>query len=515
MNNSPLVSIIVPVYNSSKFLKDTIKSIEEQTYKNYEVIFIDDCSSDNSVQIIENYAKENSKVHIIKLKRNRGTAIARNIGIRKAKGRYLSFLDSDDYWIKEKLDYQIKFITENDYEFIYSSYRYMSSDGEKISTPIKITKKIDYKYILADNGIAMLTVMIDLEKIPKRYCYFPTSNIEDLLNWWSILKKGYVAYGQEQPLALYRKVKNSRGSNKFEMIKYRWQAYRKQEKFSIFKSMYYLLIYAIKATLKRINSWKWREKYEELEVAVSTMNLYSNEEIEELMDRLKIKSEYLVINQIENQNTKITNPKVINRCEKGLSRSRNVAINNLSSEIVCLADDDIVYEEDYKQTILEAHNKYRKADIICFYVESKNPNRKTKRMHTGKVGYIRSMRIFSPEITFKKDAIIKNGLKFDENFGAGAFVNRGEEQLFIYSALKKKMKVLFINKKIGEVYQEESTWFNGFDEEFFKKQGILFKEMSPKFYKLYIIQYAIRKYFLYQKKLSISKAVKLMMGKEN
>ena len=110
------------------------------------------------------------------------------------------------------------------------------------------------------------------------------------------------------------------------------------------------------------------------------MNLQSDKEIEELINRLNVKSNYLVVNQVENRNTKITNPKVINRCEKGLSRSRNVAINNVSSEIVCLADDDIVYEENYKQTILEAHNKYRKADIICFYVESKNPNRKTKRI---------------------------------------------------------------------------------------------------------------------------------------
>ncbi len=513
MNNNPFVSIIVPVYNSSNFIKETIKCVEEQTYKNYEAIFIDDCSSDNSAQIIEEYAKKDSRIKLIKLKRNKGTAFARNIGIRKAKGRFLAFLDSDDFWIKTKLESQLKFISDNKYEFIYSSYRYMSDNGEKISNAIRIKKKINYNYILADNGIAMLTVMIDLEKIPKRYCYFPESKIEDLLNWWSILKRGYVAHGQKEALALYRKVKNSRGSNKFEMIKNRWYSYRKLERFTVIRSSYYLVKYAVKASMKRINIWKLRDKYNELEVAVSVMNMKSDKEVEEQIGKQNIKSKYLIINQTKNKDTKIKNQNVISKCETGLSKSRNVAIENSSSDIVCFSDDDIIYEDDYEETILKAHNKYRDADIICFYIESKNKERKTKRMHSGKIRYIRSMRVFSPEITFKRESIIKNGLLFNENFGAGTFVNRGEEQLFIYSALKKKMKVLFVNKKIAEAEQKESLWFNGFDEDFFVKQGILFKSMSPRFYKLLIYQYAIRKYNLYHKNLSMKKAINTMLGK--
>jgi glycosyltransferase involved in cell wall biosynthesis len=116
------VSIITPSYNSEKFIKDTIGSVLSQTYKNWEMIIVDDVSPDNSNEIIEEYCKKDSRIKLIKLAKNSGPAVARNRAIQEAKGRYIAFLDADDLWKSEKLEKQIKFMTDNDLAFTYSSY---------------------------------------------------------------------------------------------------------------------------------------------------------------------------------------------------------------------------------------------------------------------------------------------------------------------------------------------------------------------------------------------------------
>lgn len=250
-------------------------------------------------------------------------------------------------------------------------------------------------------------------------------------------------------------------------------------------------------------------KYNEndIEVAVSTQNLKS---YGELIKKMKITSACLIINQFDNNNIPMNNKNVINRSEKGLSKSRNIAIQNTKNNIVLISDDDVSYNTNYKEIIIDAYNKYPNADIICFYVKSKNNKRKTKKMLTGKVGYLRAMKIISSEISFKRLSIINDNLKFDENYGSGTEFNRGEEQIFLYEALKKGLKILFVNKQIGEVSQEESIWFSKYDENFFYIQGQVFRKLSPKFYKLLIFQYAIRKYFLYRHSISFKDAISCM-----
>lgn len=250
-------------------------------------------------------------------------------------------------------------------------------------------------------------------------------------------------------------------------------------------------------------------KYNEndIEVAVSTQNLKS---YDDLIKKMKITSDCLIINQYDGT-APLNNKKVINKNEKGLSKSRNEAIKNAKNDIILIADDDVSYNTNYKEIIVDAYNEYKNADIICFYVKSKNNKRKTKKMFTGKVGYLRAMKIISCEISFKRTSIINNNLKFDENYGSGTKFNRGEEQIFLYEALKKGLKVLFINKQIGEVSQNDSIWFSKYDENFFYIQGQVFKRLSPKFYKLLIFQYAIRKYFLYHHSLSFKATISCML----
>lgn len=248
-----------------------------------------------------------------------------------------------------------------------------------------------------------------------------------------------------------------------------------------------------------------------IQVLISTQNLLNDFQVDTLIKNMNIKSNYLIVNQTNADGIRIKNSKVITKREKGLSKSRNLAISKAEENIVILADDDVIYMEDYEKVILETYKKYKDADIICFYVESKNEKRKTKKMLTGKIGYIRANKIASFEITFRKKSIIDNKLCFNERFGAGSELNRGEEQLFLYDAIRKKLKIMFINKKIASVKQNNSSWFDKMDEDFFIIQGRVFKEMSKKFYFILCVQYAIRKYFFYRKDITFFKALKCML----
>ena len=171
------------------------------------------------------------------------------------------------------------------------------------------------------------------------------------------------------------------------------------------------------------------------------------------------------------------------------------------------SDDDLVYEKDYKDIIEESYKKYKKADIICFHVESKN--RKIKKLKTGKIGLFRIMKISSFQISIKKDSI-KN-IRFDENFGAGKIYDRGEETIFLRDCLKAGLKIIFVNKKIGSVEQKESTWFKGFTKDYLYKKGKVLKRIYPKIYSFIILQFAIRKYCLYKNNVGFCEAIKVMM----
>ena len=515
MKEDELVSIIIPVYNSSRYLKDAIESIKKQTYQNYEVIFVDDKSTDNSLKIIEEYKNIDNRVKLIKLAKHEGAGIARNSGIKNAKGRYLTFLDSDDILVNNKLEIQVKFMKEKNCEFTCGNYKYINDGMTKISNEVKSLEITDYSSALLDMRILTSTVMIDLSIIPKQYCYMTNMMSEEVITWIKILKRGYMAYGINKVLVYYRVSKKSRSSNKIKTGISRWNIYRKIEKLSIKKSMYCFINYIVNAIKKRSVKWSKIDKYgrDDLQVLIAVQNMKDDKQIDELIKKSNVNSNYLVVNQAKESDIK--NKNVITVDEKGLGKSRNRAIYNATREILLLADDDLKYDDNYADTIIKYHNKYEDAGIICFYVESKNKKRKTKRMPTGRVGLIKTMRIVSFEVSLKRKFIVENNLKFNEIFGPGAKFDRGDEQVFLCRALRKKIKIVFVNRKIGEAAQDGSTWFEGFNEKYFMIQGRVFKEMSPKYYKILIIQFIIRKYFLYCKNITIRKAIKAMFDGAN
>lgn len=239
---SRLISIITPSYNSATFISQTIESVLAQSYQHWEMIIVDDCSSDNSIDIIKNYTKKNSAIKLITLNKNCGVANARNVGLENAKGDYIAFLDSDDLWDKNKLQEQINFMKHNNISLSYTSYIKIDEEGEVIGKVIP-PEWVDYKKMLKSNYIACSSAMVKRDILYNQY--FPPLKLrQDHAFWLSLLKKGITAYGLNEPLLHYRVRKRSISSNKVIAAYYQWKLYRNVEKLSIIKSLWYFSFYA-------------------------------------------------------------------------------------------------------------------------------------------------------------------------------------------------------------------------------------------------------------------------------
>lgn len=218
-----LVSIIMPSYNTARYIKDSIDSVIAQTYQNWELIIIDDCSTDDSIEIINSY--RDPRIRLLTNEKNSGAAISRNYGLREAKGRYIAFLDSDDIWVKEKLEKQVNFIQEHNYAFIYCDYR-ICLDGvwENVvrTAPNNVNKRKIYNYCY----FSTITVMYDVEKVGLIQIADLKKN-NDYAMWIQALSK-VNAYRQPECLAYYIKHSNSVSSgSKLKLIKYHFILWNK------------------------------------------------------------------------------------------------------------------------------------------------------------------------------------------------------------------------------------------------------------------------------------------------
>lgn len=248
-----MVSIVVPVYNAENFIADTIQCVQEQTYTNWELLLIDDCSKDNSAKIIEKYTNEDKRICYFKNENNSGAAVTRNNGIDKASGRYMCFLDADDKWAANKLEMQIKFMQEKDCAFSFTSYEFADSNcvpnGKKVIVPETIT----YKQALKNTTIWTSTVMFDMEKLTKKDIYMPNVRRgQDTATWWKVLKKIDVAYGLGEVLSYYRRDSSSLSANKLVALQRTWNLYRNVEGLSFISSLYNFTFYVFNAVKRRI-----------------------------------------------------------------------------------------------------------------------------------------------------------------------------------------------------------------------------------------------------------------------
>ena len=247
------VSIIMPTYNSEKYIIETLKSVQNQTYQNWELVIIDDHSTDNTVKIINNFKKNDNRINLIVLNKNYGASNARNIALKNTTGRYISYLDSDDLWKTNKLTRQIEFMQKNNYSFCCSSYEVIDDIGRKINKVIHMPMQINYNQYLKYNILQTIGIMVDIQVVNKELLIMPNIHIgEDAATWLQVLKAGHVCYGLDEILAEYRRRKGSLSSNKFISVIYAWNLYRKIEKLPFLYSLYCFLRYALLAIYKRI-----------------------------------------------------------------------------------------------------------------------------------------------------------------------------------------------------------------------------------------------------------------------
>lgn len=247
-----LVSIITPTFNSAKYIAETIRSVQDQTHDNWEMIIIDDGSSDETENMVVLLKEKDQRIHFYKLNQNSGPAIARNTGIEKAKGDYITFLDADDIWFPKFIETSIATIQETNIPFVFSSYRRSNEQLEFVYSDFIVPQNVTYTDILKSNSISCLTAFLDVKALGKKFMPVIRKR-QDMGLWLQYLKEIPFAYGIQEPQAIYRIRENSLSRKKSDLIKYQWQFYRQVEKLNIFQSVYYMLHWMYRGFLKYRN----------------------------------------------------------------------------------------------------------------------------------------------------------------------------------------------------------------------------------------------------------------------
>ena len=249
-----LVSIIVPVYNAEKFILETIDSVAVQTYPHWELLLVEDGSTDGTVAAIEEYIrqKKERRIRLICQPSNMGAARARNRGLGEAQGRYIAYLDADDLWAPRKLELQLMFMEAQGAAFAFTGYEFADEKARGMGKVVRVPQTLSYRQALSNTTIFTTTVMFDTQKISKELLEMPVMKSEDTALWWKVLRSGYTAYGLDENLALYRRPGKTLSSNKLEAIRRIWKLYRDAEGLGILRSAWHFCFWAVRAVKRRV-----------------------------------------------------------------------------------------------------------------------------------------------------------------------------------------------------------------------------------------------------------------------
>ena len=228
--------------------------VRAQTYSDWELLLVEDGSTDKSAALIEAYMQRtgDERIRLIRQPGNLGAAKARNRGLLETKGRYIAYLDSDDLWVPEKLERELKFMQEKKAAFAFTGYEFADEQGKGTGKVVRVPQTLTYKQALKNTTIFTTTVMFDTEKIDKELLKMPIIKSEDTALWWKVLRCGYVAYGLDENLVKYRRVGQSLSSNKLEAVRRIWNLYRKAEGMSVLSSAWNFCFWAVRAVKRRV-----------------------------------------------------------------------------------------------------------------------------------------------------------------------------------------------------------------------------------------------------------------------
>ena len=245
-----LVSIITPAYNCGKYIGEAIESVQAQTYPNWEMLIVDDCSTDDTEAVVARYMQGDSRIKYFKMPTNSGPALARNEAISRAQGQYIAFLDGDDLWEPHKLRTQLKFMRKNHYAFTATSYEHVDEDGTPLGHVMEPMAKVDYRTLLLENTVGNSTIIYDASKLGK----FHAPNLwkrNDYALWLKMLKKEKYIYGMPEVLMKYRCREESISSVSLSLVKYHWILYHDIERLSVPKSIYHIGYWGVVKLLKK------------------------------------------------------------------------------------------------------------------------------------------------------------------------------------------------------------------------------------------------------------------------
>lgn len=252
----PRVSIIVPVYNAEKYIQSTVSMVQAQTFEDWELILVEDGSTDDTRLILEDLVENtlDRRIRVIFYEENKdGAAGARNKGVEEASGEIIAFLDADDVWKRNKLEKELQFMESKDAGFVFMAYEFGDEQAQGTGRFVRVPETLDYKHALSRTIIFTSTVMINTSKIDKSLAMMPLVPSEDTACWWNILRQGHTAYGyDEEVLITYRRPAVSLSSNKGKAIARIWNLYRNVEHLNICMSAFYFVGWAFRATLRRI-----------------------------------------------------------------------------------------------------------------------------------------------------------------------------------------------------------------------------------------------------------------------
>lgn len=250
---SDKVTVVTPSWNSEKYIEHTIKSVQAQTYTNWEMIIVDDCSTDNTVKIVREISEKDSRIKLLIQPENGGAAKARTRSMQSRTGRYVAYLDADDIWKPDKLEKQIQFMKEKSCGFSCTSYEVINDAGTPLNKYVHMLPKVDCVGFLTNNLLQTVGIMVDTEKVDKSLLVMPNiRRRQDAATWLQILKAGHECYGLDEILAEYRRADNSLSSNKVKAAKGIWSLYRDIEHLSLSFSCYCFIRYAVLAVWKRV-----------------------------------------------------------------------------------------------------------------------------------------------------------------------------------------------------------------------------------------------------------------------
>jgi teichuronic acid biosynthesis glycosyltransferase TuaG len=249
----PIISVVVPTYNAESFVSAAIQSVLDQTFKNLELVIIDDASADGTPGLVAGLASKDARIVFERFSVNQGSAAARNRAMALSHGRYVAFLDSDDLWEPNKLERQMAFMEAQGAGFCYTGYRVISREGEELDVISSIPSRLGYSDYLKNTVIGCSTVMLDRERVGD--VRFPDIRTrQDFALWLSLLRAGHTAYGLDEILTSYRINPNSISRNKRKAAMQVWHVMRRNERLPLLKATWYFGNYAVRGLLKHLRA---------------------------------------------------------------------------------------------------------------------------------------------------------------------------------------------------------------------------------------------------------------------